>query len=99
MKAMKRSTLATLINATLFSAVTGTSFSTLAADEATAEKSNQLEVIQITARKRVENAQEVPVAASALQGDGLEAASSAGMDIRFLNAKIPSLTVESSFGR
>ena len=99
MKAMKRSTLATLINATLFSAVAGTSFSTLAADEATAEKNNQLEVIQITARKRVENAQEVPVAASALQGDGLEAASSAGMDIRFLNAKIPSLTVESSFGR
>ena len=36
MKAMKRSTLATLINATLFSAVAGTSFSTLAADEAPA---------------------------------------------------------------
>ena len=72
MKAMKRSTLATLINATLFSAVAGTSFSTLAADEATAEKNNQLEVIQITARKRVENAQEVPVAVSALQGDSLD---------------------------
>jgi len=38
MKAMKRSTLATLINATLFSAVAGTSFSTLAADEAPAAK-------------------------------------------------------------
>ena len=99
MKAMKRSTLATLINATLFSAVAGTSISALAAEQETTAKKNQLEVIQITARKRVENAQEVPVAASALQGDGLEAASSAGMDIRFLNAKIPSLTVESSFGR
>ncbi|MCZ4250692.1 TonB-dependent receptor [Pseudoalteromonas sp. S4488] len=99
MKAMKRSTLATLINATLFSAVAGTSFSTLAADEATAEKNNQLEVIQITARKRVENAQEVPVAVSALQGDSLDAYSSAGMDIRFMNAKIPSLSIESSFGR
>ncbi|WP_125559915.1 MULTISPECIES: TonB-dependent receptor [Pseudoalteromonas] len=97
MKAMKRSTLATLINATLFSAVAGTSFTTLA-EEAQA-KSNQLEVIQITARKRVENAQEVPVSVSALQGDNLDAYSSAGMDIRFMNAKIPSLSVESSFGR
>ncbi|WP_404340708.1 TonB-dependent receptor [Pseudoalteromonas mariniglutinosa] len=100
MKAMKRSTLATLINATLFSVVAGTSFSALAADEApAAEKNKQLEVIQITARKRVENAQEVPVAVSALQGDSLNAYSSAGMDIRFMNAKIPSLSIESSFGR
>ncbi len=98
MKAMKRSTLATLINATLFSAVAGTSFSSIA-EEATAEKTNQLEVIQITARKRVENAQEVPVAVSALQGDKLDAYSSAGMDIRFMNAKIPSLSIESSYGR
>ncbi|HDY91971.1 hypothetical protein LCGC14_1213970, partial [marine sediment metagenome] len=75
MKAMKRSTLATLINATLFSVVAGTSFSSLAAEEA-AKKSNQLEVIQVTARKRVENAQEVPVAVSALQGDNLDAYSS-----------------------
>ncbi|MEL7306968.1 MAG: TonB-dependent receptor, partial [Pseudomonadota bacterium] len=99
MKAMKRSTLATLINATLFSAVAGTSFSTLAADEAPAAKSNQLEVNQITARKSVENANEVPEAVSALQGDSLDAYSSAGMDIRFMNAKIPSLSIESSFGR
>ena len=100
MKAMKRSTLATLINATLFTAVAGTSFSTLAADEQVpVAKSKQLEVIQITARKRVENAQEVPVAVSALQGDNLDAYSSAGMDIRFMNAKIPSLSIESSFGR
>ena len=100
MKAMKRSTLATLINATLFSAVAGTSFSTLGAEEQTpAAKNNQLEVIQVTARKRVENAQEVPVAVSALQGDKLDAYSSAGMDIRFMNAKIPSLSIESSYGR
>ncbi|WP_440055214.1 TonB-dependent receptor [Pseudoalteromonas sp. T1lg65] len=101
MKAMKRSALATVIHATLFSAVAGTSLSVVAEEqqqEAKA-KSNQLEIIQITARKRVENAQEVPVSVSALQGDGLNAYSSAGMDIRFMNAKIPSLTVESSFGR
>ena len=99
MKAMKRSTLATLINATLFSAVAGTSISAVAAEQETTAKKNQLEVIQVTARKRVENAQEVPVAVSALQGDSLDAYSSAGMDIRFMNAKIPSLSIESSFGR
>ena len=97
MKAIKRSTLAVLVNAALFSTVAGTSFDTHA--EEREAKSNQLEVIQVTARKRVENAQEVPVSVSALQGDGLDAYSSAGMDIRFMNAKIPSLSVESSFGR
>ena len=93
MKAMKRSTLATLINATLFSAVAGTSFSTLAADEAPAAKNNQLEVIQITARKRVENAQEVPVAVSAWQGNNWNAYSSAGRDYRFMNATIYNLSI------
>ncbi len=97
MKAIKRSTLAVLVNAALFSTVAGTTFDTHA--EEREAKSNQLEVIQVTARKRVENAQEVPVSVSALQGDGLDAYSSAGMDIRFMNAKIPSLSVESSFGR
>lgn len=59
----------------------------------------KLEVIEVTARKRVENVQEVPVSVSALQGENLEAYSSAGMDIRFMSARIPSLAVESSFGR
>ena len=65
----------------------------------TSSKKQPIRIIQITARKRVENAQEVPVAVSALQGDSLDAYSSAGMDIRFMNAKIPSLSIESSFGR
>ena len=71
MKAIKRSTLAVLVNAALFSTVASTSFNTHAEEQEA--KSNQLEVIQITARKRVENAQEVPVSVSALQGDGLDA--------------------------
>lgn len=95
MKAMKKTTLAVLINTALFSAAS------YAADAQVQDqvKTNQLEVISVTARKRVENAQEIPVSVSALQGDNLDAYSSAGMDIRFMNAKIPSLSVESSFGR
>lgn len=69
------------------------------AQETTAEKVVSLEVIEVTARKRVENVQEVPVAVTALQGDNLDAFSSAAMDIRFMNARVPSLSVESSFGR
>ncbi|WP_105265102.1 TonB-dependent receptor [Pseudoalteromonas sp. T1lg76] len=100
MKAMKRTALANLIKATLLSAAAGSAFSSTAAEQqGPAAKDKSLEVIQITARKRVENAQEVPVAVSALQGDSLDAYSSAGMDIRFMNAKIPSLSIESSFGR
>ncbi|MBQ4798150.1 TonB-dependent receptor [Pseudoalteromonas sp. MMG006] len=98
MKSLKKTAIATIINAALLSAA-GTSISAFSAEEDTAKKSNQLEVIQVTARKRVENAQEVPVAVSALQGDNLDAYSSAGMDIRFMSAKIPSLSIESSFGR
>lgn len=96
MKVMKRSALATVISATLIGVP---SIALAAEDNSPAAEDNTLEVIQITARKRVENAQEVPVAVSALQGDKLDAYSSAGMDIRFMNAKIPSLTIESSYGR
>lgn len=69
------------------------------AQENEEEKVIGLEIIEVTARKRVENVQEVPVAVTALQGDNLDAYSSAGMDIRFMNARVPSLSVESSFGR
>ncbi len=59
----------------------------------------QLEIIEVTARKRRENLQQVPLAVSSLRGVKLASYSSAGKDIRFLNAKVPSLSVESSFGR
>ncbi len=59
----------------------------------------KLEVITVTSRKRVENMQDVPVSVSALQHEKLDIYGSGAMDIRFLNAKIPSLSIESSFGR
>ncbi len=71
----------------------------MSAEEAPEVKVKGLEVIEVTARKRVENVQEVPVSVSALQGENLDAFSSAAMDIRFMNARVPSLSVESSFGR
>lgn len=99
MKTFKKSALSLCVQASLLLSITSISNNTLAADEAAKEKAAGIEVINVTARKRVENSQEVPLAVTALQGDSLDAYSSAAMDIRFLNAKIPSLSVESSFGR
>jgi len=99
MNMFKKSALSICVQASLLSSVVSVSTLALAADEVAKEKVVGIEVIEVTARKRVENVQEVPVAVTALQGDNLDAYSSAAMDIRFLNAKIPSLSVESSFGR
>ncbi|MDP7592698.1 MAG: TonB-dependent receptor [Litorilituus sp.] len=98
MKMFKQSALSLCVQASLLATFAGVSSTALAAEQG-AEKVVGIEVIEVTARKRVENVQEVPVAVTALQGDNLDAYSSAAMDIRFLNAKIPSLSVESSFGR
>ena len=58
-----------------------------------------LDALQVTAQRRVENAKDVPVALSAIQGEKLDVLGSAGDDIRFLAARVPSLNIESSYGR
>lgn len=58
-----------------------------------------LEEIVVTAQRREENLQDVPISVTALGGDKLDVLSSGGPDIRFLSARVPSLIVESSFGR
>ena len=68
-----------------------------ALDEAT--DAATLDAITVTATRRAENAQQVPIAVSAVDGEKLDAIRSGGDDIRFLAARSPSLNVESSFGR
>ena len=58
-----------------------------------------LDTITVTATRRAENAAQVPIAVSAVDGEKLDAIRSGGDDIRFLTARSPSLNVESSFGR
>lgn len=58
-----------------------------------------LDTITVTATRRAENAAQVPIAVSAVDGEKLDAIRSGGDDIRFLAARSPSLNVESSFGR
>ncbi len=55
--------------------------------------------IVVTAQRREENLKDVPLSVAAISGDKLDAIQAGGSDIRGLSARIPSLNVESSFGR
>ena len=67
----------------------------LAADAASATVA---EVI-VTAQKRAENINDVPESLTAISGEKLDVIRSSGGDIRVLSARVPSLVLESSFGR
>ncbi len=59
----------------------------------------ELQTITVTAERRLENIRDVPSSVSALQGEILEVLNSGGQDIRLLAGRVPSLNIESSFGR
>jgi len=98
MKMFKQSALSLCVQASLLATVAGVSTTALAAEEAQ-EKVVGIEVIEVTARKRTENVKDVPISVSALTPKKLEVLGSSGMDVRALSAKVPSLLIESSFGR
>lgn len=68
------------------------------AQEKSADKT-QLDTVVITAERRVENIKDVPNAVSSISGEKLDVLNSSGQDIRFLSGRVPSLNIESSFGR
>jgi iron complex outermembrane receptor protein len=53
----------------------------------------------VTAQKRAENINDVPESLTAISGEKLDVIRSSGGDIRVLSARVPSLVLESSFGR
>jgi iron complex outermembrane receptor protein len=59
----------------------------------------QLQAVTITAERREENIKNVPVSASTLSGDIIDAMNAGGQDMQMLSGRAPSLGVESSFGR
>jgi iron complex outermembrane receptor protein len=100
MKIFKQNVLSLCVQASIMASVAGISTSALAAEEVVAkEKVVGIEVINVTARKRTENVKDVPISVSALTSKKLEVLGSSGMDVRSLSAKVPSLLIESSFGR
>jgi iron complex outermembrane receptor protein len=83
-----------LLAAATLAALAGPAFAQQATGEA-----GKLQVITVTAERRLENIREVPSSVSALQGEILDVLNSGGTDIRLLAGRVPSLNIESSFGR
>ncbi|NGZ85847.1 TonB-dependent receptor [Duganella aceris] len=70
---------------------------TAAVPEATTK--GQLETVIVTAQRRAENIKDVPMSIATLKGDKLDAITAGAADIRFLNGRSPSVSVESDYGR
>ncbi|BDU16314.1 TonB-dependent receptor [Lysobacter auxotrophicus] len=58
-----------------------------------------LDTVQVTAQRKVENLQDVPVSVSTINAQELDVLSAGGTDVRFMSGRVPSLNIESSFGR
>ena len=70
-----------------------------AQDAAPAAEAGGLGDIVVTAQRREESLKDVPIAVSVLSGDALGAITSTGSDVRALAGRVPSLNIESSYGR
>ena len=55
--------------------------------------------IVVTATRRSENLQDIPLSVATIDDETLAAINSGGADIRGLSGRVPSLNIESSFGR
>jgi iron complex outermembrane receptor protein len=64
-----------------------------------AAESGQLQTINVTAERRVENIQQVPNSVSVVSSELLDVLNTSGQDVRMLAGRVPSLNIESSFGR
>jgi iron complex outermembrane receptor protein len=58
-----------------------------------------LQAVTVTAERRTENIKNVPSSISTLSGEKLDVINSSGEDVRALSGRVPSLNIESSFGR
>ncbi len=58
-----------------------------------------LDPVMVTATRRSENVNDVPVAVSTLDDEKLKVIGAGGEDVRVLSGRVPSLLIESSFGR
>ncbi len=55
--------------------------------------------VTVTAQKREQDIQEIPFSLTALPSEDLEVLTTGGADLRALSGRVPSLVMESSFGR
>ncbi len=64
-----------------------------------APEMGKLAPVNVTAERRTENVQDVPNSVSTLGSEILEVIGTSGQDVRVLSGRVPSLNIESSFGR
>jgi iron complex outermembrane receptor protein len=69
------------------------------ADAASAAEAGKLQTITVTAQRVVEDVKQVPISVSTLGTEALDVLGASGDDIRSLSGRVPSLNIESSFGR
>ncbi|MBT1063278.1 TonB-dependent receptor [Bowmanella sp. Y26] len=93
MKTMNKALVGLAVQAALLSAPL------MAQEESAKKETNTLEKIEVTAQKRTQSIQEVPISIAALSGERLQAIFSAGDDVQALANRIPGLYAESSNGR
>ena len=76
-------------------------FGASAADQSTAQSDGiaRLDQVQVTADRKAEDSKDVPVSATVLRPEYLDAIATSASDVRVLAGKAPSLNVESSNGR
>ncbi|SEI04292.1 iron complex outermembrane recepter protein [Rheinheimera pacifica] len=101
MKLFTKSVLSAAIQAGLFSAAVGFSPVLLAqeSDKDQGGKQQELETITVTAQKRSQSIQEVPISIATLSGEKFDTIFSSGDDITALAIKVPGLYAETSNGR
>ena len=66
---------------------------------APAAEAGRLQTVTVTAERVAEDAKTVPIAVTTLAGETLDVINTSGEDIRALAGRVPSLNIESSFGR
>ena len=86
-------------NTLLIAALGAVALGTTAALAQDAPEEIVLEEVLVTAQKRQQSLQDVPSSVATLQDEKLDVLKSGGADVRFLSSRVPSLYVESSFGR
>jgi iron complex outermembrane receptor protein len=64
-----------------------------------AQQTTQLQTVTITAERREESIKDVPNSVSTLSGEFLDVLNTSGQDLRGLSGRVPSLNIESSYGR
>ncbi|MBL8330053.1 MAG: TonB-dependent receptor [Rubrivivax sp.] len=62
-------------------------------------EAGKLQTVTVTAERRVENIQNIPNSVSTIGSELLDTLNTSGQDVRMLSGRVPSLNIESSFGR